>query len=197
MKKTILPRGSLQFCIEICKLVQPPGAGWFAHPWINSAELHYNPHQKDHRREWMLNTCCVTLVIYTWSIHLSLGSSGKSLCHSSQFTHVLRDIPVAKLIFLLLLSPQQDLLWNLNWGGIFEKNTPPQKKHTKDFPGVQWLRICLLMQGMSVWSLIWEDPASLGTTKPECYNYWAHALEHPVFHNKRNHCNEKTAGSKR
>ena len=58
----------------------------------------------------MLKTCSVTLVIYTWSIHLSLGSSGKSLCHSSQFTHVLRGIPLAKLIFLLLLSPQQDFL---------------------------------------------------------------------------------------
>ena len=56
----------------------------------------------------MLKTCCVTLVIYTWSIHLYLGSSGKGLCLSSQFTHVLRGIPLAKLI--LLLSPQQDLL---------------------------------------------------------------------------------------
>lgn len=42
MNKTVLPRGSLQFYTEVCKLVQLPGAGCFAHPWINCAELHYN-----------------------------------------------------------------------------------------------------------------------------------------------------------
>ena len=33
---------------------------------------------------------------------------------------------------------------------------------------VQWLRICLPMQGPQVWSLVWEDPTCCGATKPVC-----------------------------
>lgn len=53
-----------------------------------------------------------------------------------------------------------------------------------DFPGVpvgknplcrlplvvQWVRICLLMQGTEVQSLVWEDPTCLRASKP-AYNY--------------------------
>jgi len=35
---------------------------------------------------------------------------------------------------------------------------------------VQWLRICLLMQGTQVQSLVQEDPMCLRATKPECHN---------------------------
>ena len=37
---------------------------------------------------------------------------------------------------------------------------------------VQWIRICLPMQGTWVWSLAWEDFTCCGTAKPVCCNYW-------------------------
>ena len=63
---------------------------------------------------------------------------------------------------------------------------------------VQWLRICLAMQGTQVLSLVLEDLTCLGATKPVHHNYGAympqllrpHALE-PVLLNKRCHRNEK------
>ena len=67
---------------------------------------------------------------------------------------------------------------------------------------VQWLRIHLPMQGMGVWSLVWEDPICCRTTKPMCHNYWARTLDHPscsywslhacsLCVHKRSHCNGK------
>ena len=69
---------------------------------------------------------------------------------------------------------------------------------------VQWIRICLLMQGTQVRSLTWEDPTCRRATKPMHHNYWACALEpapqllkpmslQPMLHSKRSHCNEKPA----
>ena len=53
---------------------------------------------------------------------------------------------------------------------------------------VQWLKICLQMQGTQVRSL--EDSACPGATKPVGHNCWACTLE-PILHNKRSHHNEK------
>ena len=36
---------------------------------------------------------------------------------------------------------------------------------------VQWLRICLLMQGTRVRALVWEDPTCHGATGPVSHNY--------------------------
>ena len=36
---------------------------------------------------------------------------------------------------------------------------------------VQWLRICLPMQGTQVQALVQEDPTCLGATKPVHHNY--------------------------
>ena len=36
---------------------------------------------------------------------------------------------------------------------------------------VQWLRICLPMQGTRVQALVWEDPTCRGATKPVRHNY--------------------------
>ena len=47
---------------------------------------------------------------------------------------------------------------------------------------VQWLRICLPMQGTWVWALVREDPTCHGATKPVRCNYWACTLE-PTSHN--------------
>ena len=41
----------------------------------------------------------------------------------------------------------------------------------------QWMRICLLLQGTWVQSLVQEDPTSSGATKPTHHNYRAHTLE--------------------
>ena len=75
---------------------------------------------------------------------------------------------------------------------------------------VQWLRICLPMQGTRVWALVWEDLTCRGVTKPVRHNYWIGTLEpvshnywarvpqllkpahpEPVLRNKRSHHNEK------
>ena len=75
---------------------------------------------------------------------------------------------------------------------------------------VQWLRICLVMQGTWVWPLIWEYPTSLGATEPVHHKYrsqgsgahrpqWlsprttsteARVLENPCSA-ARGHCDEK------
>ena len=77
---------------------------------------------------------------------------------------------------------------------------------------VQWLRICLPVQGTWVQVLAQEYPTCRRATKPVCHNYWACALEpashnywahvpqllkpahlEPVLRNKRSHRNEKPA----
>ena len=91
------------------------------------------------------------------------------------------------------------------------RRTEDIKIYWRDFPGgVQWLRICLPMKGIQVQSLVWEDAACHGATKPVRHNYWACALEpashnywarvpqllkptclEPMLCNKRSHHNEK------
>ena len=41
---------------------------------------------------------------------------------------------------------------------------------------VQWMRICLPVQGTLVWSLVREDFTYHGATKPVRHNYWARTL---------------------
>ena len=55
-------------------------------------------------------------------------------------------------------------------------------KDTRASLVVQWLRICLPIQGTRVWALIREDPTCRGATKPVHHNYWACAPE-PASHN--------------
>ena len=43
---------------------------------------------------------------------------------------------------------------------------------------VQWLRICLPMQGSRVQSLVQKDPTCLGAAEPVSHNYGTWALEH-------------------
>ena len=50
---------------------------------------------------------------------------------------------------------------------------------------VQWLRICLLMQGTWVRSLVGEDPTCCGATKPMSHNYWSPQGLEPVLPNRR------------
>ena len=63
---------------------------------------------------------------------------------------------------------------------------------------VQWLRICLPIQGTRVRPLVREDPTCRRATKPATHNYWARvpqllkpACLEPMLCNKRSHRNEK------
>ena len=63
---------------------------------------------------------------------------------------------------------------------------------------VQWIRICLPVQGTRVWSLVQEDSTHHRATKPVSHNYGAHTprllkplYPEPMLHNKRSYCNEK------
>ena len=63
---------------------------------------------------------------------------------------------------------------------------------------VQWVGICLPMQGSWVPSLVWENPTCLEATKQVSSNYWAYLLQllkpaclEPLLDNVRSHCNEK------
>ena len=55
---------------------------------------------------------------------------------------------------------------------------------------VQWLRICLTIQGIWVQSLVWKDRTCHGATKPMHHNYRAHALE-SMLCSKRSHHSKK------
>ena len=46
-----------------------------------------------------------------------------------------------------------------------------QEQVTRGFPGAQWLRIRLPMQGTWVRYLLREDPTCRGTTKPVHHKY--------------------------
>ena len=50
-------------------------------------------------------------------------------------------------------------------------------KTDRTSPVVQWVGICLPMQGTRIQSLIWEDSTCCGTTKPQRHNYRAGSLE--------------------
>ena len=59
----------------------------------------------------------------------------------------------------------------------------PRLKETKGTSlVVQWLRICLPMQGTQVRALVREDPTCHGATKPMRHNYRVCALG-PASHN--------------
>ena len=70
---------------------------------------------------------------------------------------------------------------------------------------VQWLRICLPMQGTQVRALVQKDPTCRGATKLPCATTTEPALQSsrtttteptrlgPVLHHKRSHRNEKPA----
>ena len=45
------------------------------------------------------------------------------------------------------------------------------KTETGTYLVVQWVRICLAMQGTLVQSLVWEDPTCHSATKPKHHNY--------------------------
>ena len=66
----------------------------------------------------------------------------------------------------------------------------PLWQRAPHFPGTQWLRIYLSMQGTRVLSLVQDDPTCWGPTNP-VHNYWGPQTLQPVLCNKKSHHNEK------
>ena len=56
---------------------------------------------------------------------------------------------------------------------------------------VQWLRICLPIQGTWVQSPVLKDPTCHRAIKPESHNCRSPSALEPVPHNRRSHLNEK------
>ena len=54
-----------------------------------------------------------------------------------------------------------------------QSNLENEKWSWRAYMVVQWLRICLPMQGKRDRALVWEDPTCRGATKPVRHNYWA------------------------
>ena len=50
---------------------------------------------------------------------------------------------------------------------------------------VQWLRICLPMQGTRIRSLVHEDSKCRQATKPVCHNYCNLSALEPALHNEK------------
>ena len=53
---------------------------------------------------------------------------------------------------------------------IIQRNFYHLKKKNRASLVVQWLRICLLMQGTRVRALVWEDPTCHGAAGPVSHN---------------------------
>ena len=68
--------------------------------------------------------------------------------------------------------PQSEGCWQTQTSSGKESD-PTSKLCMSTSLMVQWIRICLPMQGTQVRSLIQEDPPCRGTVKPVCNSYWA------------------------
>ena len=55
---------------------------------------------------------------------------------------------------------------------------------------VQWLSICLSMQGTQGGSLVQEDATCLRSTKPHALQLLSLCILEPTLHNRRSHRNE-------
>ena len=65
------------------------------------------------------------------------------------------ELPYDPAIPLLGIYPEKTIIQKESWASLV----------------VQWLRICLPMQGTQVRALVWEDPICRGATRPVSHNY--------------------------
>ena len=86
--------------------------------------------------------------------------------------------------------------WAILIGNKLYTQQTSLKVFSRTFFVVQWLRNCLPLQGMWVWSLVQEDSTWCRATKPVPHNYWACAPQllkpgrsRALACNKRSHCN--------
>ena len=104
-----------------------------------------------------------------------------------------------KCQFLLTLDCSDGLLLIL----LIVKSNLPQyhsNPHSRDINttsrtslGVEWIGICLPLQGTQVWSLSWEDFTCHGQLKPTCHSDWACTLRPVSSTKKRSHRSEEPA----
>ena len=78
------------------------------------------------------------------------------------------------------------------WGPVtmvWRHQCPQFKCVHRDFPGVQWLRIHLPMQGTWVHTLVREHSTGLSATKPVRHSYWSPHSATRSDHPPPTHCN--------
>ena len=95
------------------------------------------------------------------------------------------------LNFLLIIKHAYKFIHVSIWDKYHKDNVERNLKSScRTSLVIQWIRICLPMQGTWVWSLVQEDPTCCRATKahalePLSCNYWAHKLQllKPTCHN--------------
>ena len=104
------------------------------------------------------------------------------------------------------LTGLQSFEWRLDSSLLSLKQHSQHSQKNSDVSAsliMQWIRICLPMQGPWVQSLVREYSSCLGAAKPMCHNYWAHAaatearVTKPVLCKRRSQHREKTDRCKR
>ena len=139
-------------------------------------------------------TLCITWPKY-WSFSLSISPSNKywgflsfridwfdllavqgTLKSLLQHQHSKASVLQHLALFIVQLSPLRETVKKLRYGASLV---------------VQWLRICLQMQGTQVPPLVREDPTCHGATKPMRFTTTEPSGLQPMLCNKRSHCNEK------
>ena len=78
------------------------------------------------------------------------------------------DLPWPPWHYLIITWVPSDSLINIDGKLQREVTRRPLSKASLV---VQWLRICLPVQGTQIRSLVQEDPICFGATKPTCHNY--------------------------
>ena len=129
-------------------------------------------HLKCHRRRG-LKFHRLFLQQMTWYLALKLL---KSLKHEYHFQDRHQVNPVSTHPESNTMPPtchvwrQIYVYWNEETGEVPSKYSDKKKKNSWTSLVAQWIRICLLMQGRWVWSLVWEDSTYGGESKPVCHN---------------------------
>ena len=81
-----------------------------------------------------------------------LKAAGEKLCSSTQ-------------------APRVMTTHRLSRKQLQKTDLRPSRMRSRASLVVQWLRICLPMQGTRVRALVWEDPTCRGATRPVSHNY--------------------------
>ena len=132
------------------------------------------------RKDWLqelgsslADTQSTLLTLWPISLYVHVHMSVQKMLHLRILVGVQRSRPD---ILLLLKRFWETCLWELFLKPVYGTSLV-----------VQWLRICLPMQGTPVLSLVWEDTTCHRATKPVHHTYWGpYALE-AMLYNKRSH----------
>ena len=129
------------------------------------------------------SSVCPWQFAHTWNKELlnwpsACPQGAVCLCHSPLEWMFFQVLQISKL------NPEYPTAKSLACGN----NCNDDKNiRQRTFLVVQWLRICLLMQGVWVRCLVQKDPMCHRAMKPVCRNLWAPALG-LKHHNERHPC---------